>query len=552
MSYLVLARKHRPQSFDDVIGQEHITNLLIKGIETGHVAHAYLFSGPRGVGKTTCARILAMCLNCEDGPKAVPPTDSTICREIAEGRSFDVLEIDGASNRGIDEIRMLRENISFAPTVAKYKIYIVDEVHMLTTEAFNALLKTLEEPPEHAKFIFATTEPNKLPQTIISRCQRFDFKRISTNRIVEGLKAVSKKEKYKIDEAALFSIAKAAQGSLRDALSILDQLSALSEDGIKDDDVYGMLGLVEVELLFRLVDHIAQKNCAAALQDLDALIGKGKDVKQLLKDLTEHFRHLMVVHIGGSDLKHLVDYPGSIKERLWKQSQEFDLPGILKAIDTLIKAQEDARITESLRMPLEVALAKLTFSENLDTAVPSVNVAPAKQPAPQPRPAAKPRLKENTGSAAVISTAKASPPLAKPEPAGEEGEDEDVPPAVEMPDPVDQDIAHVQKVWDVLTSAVSKEKMSVATYLQEGYPQRFEKDFLIIGFPPHCSFQMDAVSDQRNTQMIERIFGDKLRGPVKIKVETVEEAQDIPVEEKVQKTLDSFGGKVVNRWHNES
>ena len=212
MSYLVLARKHRPQTFDDVIGQEHITNLLIKGIETGHLAHAYLFSGPRGVGKTTCARILAMCLNCEDGPQATPPADSIICREIAEGRSFDVLEIDGASNRGIDEIRMLRENISFAPTVAKFKIYIVDEVHMLTTEAFNALLKTLEEPPAHVKFIFATTEPNKLPQTIISRCQRFDFKRIAMNRIVDGLKAVSKKEKYKIDESALFSIAKAAQG----------------------------------------------------------------------------------------------------------------------------------------------------------------------------------------------------------------------------------------------------------------------------------------------------------------------------------------------------
>ncbi|MCA9404657.1 MAG: DNA polymerase III subunit gamma/tau [Candidatus Omnitrophica bacterium] len=551
MSYLVLARKHRPQTFDDVIGQEHITNLLIKGIETGHLAHAYLFSGPRGVGKTTCARILAMCLNCEDGPQATPPADSIICREIAEGRSFDVLEIDGASNRGIDEIRMLRENISFAPTVAKFKIYIVDEVHMLTTEAFNALLKTLEEPPAHVKFIFATTEPNKLPQTIISRCQRFDFKRIAMNRIVDGLKAVSKKEKYKIDESALFSIAKAAQGSLRDALSILDQLSALSEDGIKEDDVYGMLGLVEVELLFALVDHIAQQNCAAALQDLDTLISKGKDVKQLLKDLTEHFRHLMVVHIGGTDLKHLVDYPASIKERLWKQSQEFDLPKILKAIDTLIKAQEDARITESLRMPLEVALAKLTFSENLDAAVPSVK-APRAQPAPpKPRPAAKPRLNEKTGSAAVVPVPKASPSPADPPPADDEGE-EDLPPEVEMPDPVEQDIQHVQKVWDVLTSAVSKEKMSVATYLQEGYPQRYEKDFLVIGFPPHCSFQMDAVGDQKNTQMVERIFADKLRQPVKIKLETVAAQQDIPVEEKVQKTLDSFGGKVVNRWHNES
>lgn len=555
MNYLVLARKHRPQTFKDVIGQEHITNLLIKGIETGRVAHSYLFCGPRGIGKTTCARILAMCLNCEDGPKAAPPADSPMCREIAEGRSFDVLEIDGASNRGIDEIRMLRENVKFAPTVSKFKIYIVDEVHMLTTEAFNALLKTLEEPPEHVKFIFATTDPNKLPATIISRCQRFDFKRIPIKKIVDGLKAISVKEKYQIDESALYSIAKAAQGSLRDALSILDQLSALSQDGIKDEDVYSMLGLVEVELLFGLADHIAQKNCAAALQDLDTLIGKGKDVKQLLKDLTEHFRHLMVMRVGGKDLKMLVDYPASVAESIWKQSQKFDLPEILTAIDTLIKAQEDARVTESMRMPLEVALAKLTFSPHGTGQKPAPAVAaprdPVRQqtPPPKPKPAA-PKTLDNKGSAPVAPPAPVREQSADSE-VDDNRQDDIVAVIEEAQTGVEQDIQHIQKVWDLLTSAVSKEKMSVATYLQEGYPLRLDKGFLVIGFPEHCGFQMEAVNDQKNLLMIERIFSEQLRSTVKIRVETVKEAQDVPVEEKVKNTLDSFGGKVVNRWHNE-
>ncbi|MBZ0166350.1 MAG: hypothetical protein K8I00_06040, partial [Candidatus Omnitrophica bacterium] len=348
-------------------------------------------------------------------------------------------------------------------------------------------------------------------------------------------------------------------GSLRDALSILDQLSALSQDGIKDDDVYSMLGLVEVELLFGLVDHIAQKNCAAALQDLDVLISKGKDVKQLLKDLTEHFRHLMVMRVGGKDLRMLVDYPASVAENIWKQSQKFDLPEILVAIDTLIKAQEDARVTESMRMPLEVALAKLTFcphgSGEKPAPAPAVAAPrnPVRQPAPSspPKPSA-PKILDNKGSAPVSPPAA---PVRVQQPVDTDVDDnreEDIVAVIEEAQSgVEQDIQHIQKVWDLLTSAVSKEKMSVATYLQEGYPLRLEKGFLVIGFPAHCGFQMEAVSDQKNLLMIERIFSEQLRSTVKLRVEAVKEAQDVPVEEKVKNTLDSFGGKVVNRWHNE-
>ena len=265
MSYLVLARKYRPSNFDEVIGQEHITELLKSAMLSNRVAHSYLFCGPRGIGKTSCARILAKSLNCQEGPTTTPCNKCSSCQEISRGTSFDVLEIDGASNRGIDEIRTLRQNVKFAPSYGRYKIYIVDEVHMLTTEAFNALLKTLEEPPEHVKFIFATTDPNKVPPTIISRCQRCDFKRIPLKLAAESLAKICEAEKFKIEQEALYAIAKACQGSFRDALSILDQVSVLSDREIKGEDVYSMLGLVEKDFLFEMANALAEKNCSKTL-----------------------------------------------------------------------------------------------------------------------------------------------------------------------------------------------------------------------------------------------------------------------------------------------
>ncbi|MBL8012232.1 MAG: DNA polymerase III subunit gamma/tau, partial [Candidatus Omnitrophica bacterium] len=360
MSYLVLARKYRPQKFDELVGQEHITELFSNAIASQRIAHAFLFCGPRGIGKTSCARILAKSLNCEKGPTITPCGVCAACREITSGNSFDVIEIDGASNRGIDEIRTLRENVKFAPSYGRYKIYIVDEVHMLTTEAFNALLKTLEEPPEHAKFIFATTEANKVPVTIISRCQRFDFKRISIAVMMEALKAICQKESLNADEESLYAIAKASSGSMRDALSILDQLGALNRNQVKSSDVFNMLGLVEAEMLFKLVDGLCDKNCQAALETFNEIVEHGKDIRQLGKDLTEHYRHLMVIKIGGRTLGKLIDYPVVQKEALLNQSQKLSLPEILQGLELLIEAQETARITETQRMPLELAFAKMT------------------------------------------------------------------------------------------------------------------------------------------------------------------------------------------------
>jgi DNA polymerase-3 subunit gamma/tau len=558
MSYIVLARKHRPQAFDEVVGQEHITDLLKKTIQSGRLTHAYLFCGPRGIGKTSCARILAKSLNCEKGPTINPCGKCIACQEIAKGTSFDVLEIDGASNRGIDEIRTLRENVKFAPTYGKYKIYIIDEVHMLTSEAFNALLKTLEEPPEHVKFIFATTAPHKVPATIISRCQRFDFKQISIKMIAALLEDVARKEKFKIDQEALYAIGKSAQGSLRDALSIMDQLSALSEKGIGSGDVFSMLGLVETQLLFDLADALSRKDCIACLKILDDILDKGKDIRQLAKDITEHFRHLMIVKIGGHKMGKLVDYPNEVKDMLLEQCQKFTLKEILSAIDVFIAAQETARITESIRLPLEVAFAKLTYQgevQGIRQATPSgINAPPAKMPDPK-QPGFSPAqvLRDRKGHVDISGFGQ---PAGESKAKGVEDLQEDKArentdaggPAGETESGV-LDLESIQTAWDLLTGAVSREKMSIATYLQDGFPHQVSGMAVTIGFPQRCTFQKGALEDQKNVELVERVFSAQLKARVVIRYTIVDERQPQDEAENVKEAVDTFGGKIVSRWH---
>ena len=503
MSYLVLARKYRPQTFAEVIGQDHITQLLKRSIESKRIAHAFLFCGPRGIGKTSCARILAKSLNCQEGPTLTPCGKCVACREITSSNSFDVIEIDGASNRGIDEIRTLRENVKFAPAYGHYKIYIVDEVHMLTSEAFNALLKTLEEPPEHVKFIFATTESNKVPSTILSRCQRFDFKRIPVDAITLALKGICAKEKLKIDDAALFAIAKAAQGSMRDALSILDQLSALGSDGIDAKDVFSMLGMVEIELLFQLTDALVDKNCVSALKVFNEIIERGKDIKQLGKDLTEHFRHMMIMKIGGQDLKGLVEYPAAVRQRLAIQAERITIVGILKVIELFIEAQETARVMETLRMPLELAFAKMAYGGQSQAQV---------QPA-----------------AASIAPVKLSAP----------------PVSSEM------SLQGIQEQWNALTHEVSRRKMSMATYLQDGLPYAFRDGQLTIAFNKDHAFQKESLETKESLSLLEKVFSEKLGTAVRV----VLKIRDVTVPKKdetvVKAALEMFGGEVVKEWHSE-
>src|SRR5947208_9512599 len=294
MAYQVIARKYRPQRFEDVVGQEHVTQTLTHAIEQKRIAHAYLFCGPRGTGKTTIARIFAKALNCTGGPKADFDVNDSKCVEIAEGRSLDVLEIDGASNNGVEQVRELRETCKYAPASSKFKIYISDEVHMLSTAAFNALLKTLEEPPQHVKFMFATTDPEKVLPTILSRCQRFDLRRIPADLISKHLALIAQQEKVKINPAALFAIARGAEGAMRDAESTLDQLISFCGDTIEEADVLSMFGLTSQIQLLELSRSVLTGEVEGALRQLHDLANNGKDLARLVSDLLNHFRNLLI------------------------------------------------------------------------------------------------------------------------------------------------------------------------------------------------------------------------------------------------------------------
>jgi len=362
LEYLVLARKFRPQTFEDVAGQEHVVKTLRNAIGQGRVAHAFLFSGPRGVGKTSVARILAKSLNCEKGPTATPCNVCSNCLEITNGSSLDVREIDGASNRGIDEIRELREYVKFAPAAAKYKIYIIDEVHMLTREAFNALLKTLEEPPAHVIFIFATTENHKVPATILSRCQCYDFRRISLAEIAANLGRVAAAEGIQISPAALIWIAEAGDGSMRDAQSIFDQVISYAGMNIIDKDVEEILGLVDRKYLFVLSEAVLQRNAGQCLNILEEAYLAGIDMKHFYQMLLKHFRNLLLVKIAADGSSSFDIAPEQI-QKLKNQVQSVSRETLQRYLEILIKEEDSFRRSQEARMKLETVIVGLAYLE---------------------------------------------------------------------------------------------------------------------------------------------------------------------------------------------
>ena len=361
MAYVALYRRWRPERFADLVGQEHISRTLSRAVTSGQTSHAYLFTGPRGTGKTSTAKILARALNCAEGPTLTPCGVCDSCRSISDGSSMDVFEIDAASNRGIDEIRDLRESVKFAPTEGHYKIYIIDEVHMLTTEAFNALLKTLEEPPERVIFILATTEPHKVPATIQSRCQRYDFHRITVTEIRDRLLYVCKESDIAAEEDALDIIAAQADGGMRDALSILDQCMALAEGTLTAERVQEALGLVGRAWIRRMAGEIAARDAAALIAQLSELLQSGRELKQVLAELAQHFRRLMIAGVGGA--VSAAELCAGDAEELRMDAAQFTQEEIMAILRRLNETMQELRTSPQPRIAVETLLIGLCHTE---------------------------------------------------------------------------------------------------------------------------------------------------------------------------------------------
>ncbi|OGW84482.1 MAG: DNA polymerase III, subunit gamma and tau [Omnitrophica bacterium RIFCSPLOWO2_01_FULL_45_10] len=495
MSYIVFARKYRPQTFDDIDGQPHIVRTLKNAITQERVAHAYLFSGPRGVGKTTTARVLAKALNCDKGPAPNPCNSCPACDEITKGASLDVLEIDGASNRGIEEIRNLREGVKFKPSKGRFRIYIVDEVHMLTQEAFNALLKTLEEPPLHVKFIFATTQAHKLPLTILSRCQRFDFHRISSKDILENLKRIKANERLNATDDVLNLIARHSDGSMRDAQVLLDQIMSFAKDDMRLDDVIKMLGLIGDDILFALSDSIRERDALKALKLIGQFINEGGDCFQLVVNLIEHFRNIVIIKIS-KDPKSISDWDADKIKHYESQAKDFSVEDILYIMHTLSNAVDLIKKTPLARIPLETTVIRLT------RAGPILALADIMA-----------RLTELEKK--LLSG------LQKPQ-----NNEPHILPQKKEPEPdsfrASTELDEISSGWAAVINRIRTKKISIASYLEEGYPIGLDGDKLLIGFSREFQFHKEVLDTPENRRLIEESINACLNLTLRVALKEVE------------------------------
>src|SRR4051812_248644 len=427
MSYTVLARRYRSQTFDEVIGQEHVAQTLKRAIESGRIAHAYLFCGTRGTGKTSMARILAKALNCQsyDKPTTTPCGKCESCLAIARGDDMDVIEIDAASNTQVDKTReVVIDNAQYRP-IGRFKIYIIDEAHMLSKQSFNALLKTLEEPPEHVKFILATTEPEKLLPTILSRCQRYDFRNIPTREIAEHLKNITKAEKIKADDDALLLVAKAGAGSMRDSLSLLDRLLSIGEKHLTIETIEQLLGMPKAQAIFDLVQSIGEGNVKDVLNRSSKLVAGGLSTDALLANLIDHLRNLLVLRTCGKD-SELVEVPGIPMDELFAQAQRFDPVVLTQDIAILEELRRSLRSTQAGRALLEATLVRLALAEQFSS-VEELLAGVSGRNAP-PAEAGSPALKKNVEPQVASSPANPHPnPPPEYRERGQETEDDDLP-----------------------------------------------------------------------------------------------------------------------------
>ena len=427
--YVVIARRYRPQTFGELVGQQHVARALEQAIASDRVGHAYLFTGARGVGKTSAARIFAKALNCVTGPTPTPCNECDVCVRVSTGDDVDVIEIDGASNRGIDEIRQLRQNVAVRPSRVRFKIYIIDEVHMLTKAAFNALLKTLEEPPEHVKFIFATTEPNKIPITILSRCQRFDFAGIDAGAIQTRLEQIAAAEGVEVEPEAVQILARRAAGSMRDSQSLLEQLLAVADRRITAGDVNSLFGTAPIERLEGLVSHLVERNAAAALAELDAALAGGVEVGQLVDQLIGYFRDVMAAAVGCSAEQLLYALP-SQAEQVSDVAGRLGLETILAIAQILDQTAARFRVSLHGRTLVEMAIVRICQLDDLDQLAELVaelrGTAPAKPPAAPTPATAKKNVEPHVAAQPVHSASTVASQVEPQSPDGELSMEESV------------------------------------------------------------------------------------------------------------------------------
>lgn len=513
MGYRALYRKYRPQRFADIVGQQHITQTLQNAITSGRVSHAYLFCGPRGTGKTTTAKLLAKTLNCVDAPVKEPCNHCENCIDTTAGTSVDVIEIDAASNRGIDNIRDLREKVKYSPAKGRYRIYIIDEVHMLTLEAFNALLKTLEEPPGHVIFVLATTEPHKVPVTILSRCQRFDFRRISMQDMVTRLRQVADDAGLQVEQQALVLIASAAEGGLRDALSILDQGAVYGNNKITVEDVHNLLGIVGWQTLNNMASYLANKDAASALQLINELFQQGKDLHLFVKELGAYLRKLMLYLVSNN-------LPEESDQNIAPEAKKFTPYQLATFLETLAKLEYDMKWSGQPRVLLELAVVKMTAHPAETPNKPTPKWKDAEQYLPQP---------ETTDKLIMPAT-----PLEH-----QQGD--------KTPQTVPSDV-DMQQTWHEVLEKIKKQKPSLYGVLREAKIVGTAGKSFTIGFKPqHSSFHKVMAEQTENVALMEQVLSETQGKEWKISITTlnkekksteVKNYNDHPL---VQKAIEMFG-----------
>ncbi len=540
MPYVVLARKWRPRLFKDVVGQEHVTKTLQNAISADRIAHAYLFSGPRGVGKTTVARILAKAVNCIEGPQPEPCEKCVNCTEISSGKSIDAIEIDAASNRGIDEIRELRESVKFAPVSGRYKVYIIDEAHMITHDAFNAFLKTLEEPPEHVIFILATTEAHKIPATILSRCQRFDFRTLTRSEIIDRLRKIADSDSLSIDDESLSLIAESADGAMRDAESMLDQLLSFGGGEIQAEEVSSLLGLGEYRLLDQLAENILQSDSAESLKILNDLADRGADLSQCLKRLVSHFRDLMIYKINPD----LIDTSETRTQMLASQSEKASIERLMKIARMLTQAESDTKQLGYERLNLELALIKL--SKLTDDTVPLAEVLDKLDEI---------ESKLRTGGF------RPAPVVAEPEPVYTEAEASVIEEHEEQIE--DDESDPLRATWSKLLKNLRKKGSPMLhALLKEASLVSIGDADLTIDFEARFNWHREQVQESRNKRAIEDELSEIVGKPMELRIKVNDSSQDgnseesVPTstidmlrdakeDESVKLVLDVFNGRIV-------